>query len=215
MKIKVGLHRNSVEKIKFSRRRSASTPLTVSKVIEQINVKDPPTQRAIAQSCRVSQSTVCTIIKSTNFTRRKKRKAHRLTTSTVEKRHKRAFRFCRQLVTYSYKNFVTTDESWFYLDGTEGKQKVCYIKETDSNYDRIILKQDSSRPKEFMVWAGIPYREKTSMRFVETGAKINSDYYINHIVKPFLSRDLLRLFPGGQKRRMIYHHDNVPSHTSK
>ena len=69
--------------------------------------------------------------------------------STAEKRDKRAL---RQLANYRYKNFVTTDEWWFYLDGTEGKRNVCYIKKTDPDYERMILQQDSSRPKGFMVF---------------------------------------------------------------
>lgn len=52
----------------------------------------------------------------------------------------------------------------------------------------MILQQDSSRPQGFMVWAGISSYGKTSLRFVKPGVKINSDYYINNILKPFLSR---------------------------
>ena len=53
------------------------------------------------------------------------------------------------------------------------------------------------------------------MRFVQPGAKINADYYIDHILKLFLSRDLHRLFPVGEEKKMIYHHDSAPGHTSK
>src|SRR5205085_4655278 len=116
---------------------------------------------------------------------------------------------------HRYKNFITTDESWFYLDGTEGKRKVCYIKKSDPNYERMIIQQESSRPPGFMVWADISSRGKTSLRFVEPGVKVNADYYINKILKPFLSRDVPRLFPNNQKKKMIFHHDNAPSHTSK
>jgi hypothetical protein len=179
VKRKIGLQRNSVEKIKFSRQRPVSTTSTVSKVIQQIDVKDPPTQRSIAQSCHISQSTVARIIESANFTLRKKYKVHKLTTSNAEKRRQRAIRLYRQVANHRYKNFVTTDESWFYLNGTEGKRKVCYIKKTDPDYERMIFEQDSSRPKGFMVWAGISSRGKISIRFVDPGAKINSDYYIN------------------------------------
>ena len=45
------------------------------------------------QSCRISQSTVSTIIKSANFILRKTHKIHKLTLST----HKRALRLYRQL----------------------------------------------------------------------------------------------------------------------
>ena len=190
VKRKIGLQRNFVEKIKFTRQRPVSTPSIVSRVIEKIDVEDPPNQRSIAQSCRISQSTISRIIKC-------------------------ALRLYQQLANYLYRNFVTTDESWFYLDGTEGKRNVCYIKKTDPDYETMILQQDSSRPKGFMVWAGISSRGKTSTRFVQPGTKINVDYYIDHILKPFLFRDLHRLFSVGEEKKMIYHHDSAPSHTLK
>ncbi|CAF2118715.1 unnamed protein product [Rotaria magnacalcarata] len=215
IKRKIGVQRNSTEKIKFSRQRPAFTPLTISKVIQKIDVEDPPTQRSIARSCHISQSTVSRIIKSTNFVLRKKYKVQKLTSSNIKKRCQRARRFYRKLANHRYENFVTTDESWFYLNGTEEKRKVCYIKKNNPDYERMIIQQDSSRPKGFMVWAGISSRGKTSIRFVAPGTKINSNYYIKHILKPFLSRDLPRLFPDGQEKQMIYHHDSAPSHVSK
>lgn len=210
-----GAQRNSLEKTKFSRKRLVSTPSTISKVIQTIDVNAPPTQRAFAKSYHISQSTVSKIIKLAHFTLRRKIKVHKLTPSNAEKRHQRARRLYRQLANSRYKNFITTDESWFYLDGTEGKRKVCYIKKTDPNYERMIIQQDSSRPKGFMVWAGISSHGKTSLRFVKPGAKINSDDYINNILKPFLSRDVPRLFPNNQKTKMIFHQDSALSHVSK
>ena len=53
------------------------------------------------------------------------------------------------------------------------------------------------------------------MCFVQSDAKINADYYIDHILKLFLSRDLHRLSPVGEDKKMIYRHDSAPSHTSK
>ncbi|CAM4869666.1 unnamed protein product [Rotaria socialis] len=176
---------NQFENIKFSRQRPVTTPSTVSKVIQAIDVNDPPTQRSIAKSCHASQSAILRIIKQANFTLRKKRKVHKLTSSNAEKHRRPPPRFYRQLANNRYNNFITTDESWFYLDGTEGKRKVCYIKKSDPDYDRMILEQDSSRPQGFMVWAGISSYGETSLRFVKPGVKINSDYYINNILKPF------------------------------
>ena len=155
------------------------------------------------QSYRISQSTVSPIWKSAHFLLRKKRKVHKLTLSTTEKRHKHALRLYRQLANYRYRNFVTTNESSFYLDGTEGKRNVCYIKKTDPDYEKMILQQGSSRPKSFMIWAGILSNGKTSMHFVQPGAKTNANYYIDHILKPFLSGDLRRLFPVGEEKKMI------------
>jgi arginine repressor len=74
IKRNIGLQRNSVEKIKFSRQRPVATPSTVLKVIQAIDVNDPPTQRSIAKACHASQSTISRIIKQANFTLRKKTK---------------------------------------------------------------------------------------------------------------------------------------------
>ena len=201
VKRKIGLQRNSVEKIKFTRQRPVYTPSIVSRAIEKIDVEDPPSQRSIPQSFRISQSTVSRIMKSANFVLRKKRKVHKLILLTTEKRHKCALRLYRQLANYRYRNFVTIDESWFYLDGTEGKRNVCYIKKTDSDYEKMILQQDSSRQKGFMVWAGILSSGRTSMRFVQPGAKINVDYYINHILKPFFLVIFIACFQSVKKRK--------------
>jgi hypothetical protein len=175
-----------------------TTPSIVSKVIQLIDVEDPPTQRSIAKYCHVSQSTISRITKLANFALRKKHKVHKLTSSNAEKRRQRAYRLYRQLANGHYKNFIT-DESWFYLDGTEGKRKVCYIKKTDPDYERMIIQQDSLPPQRFMVWVGISSYGKTSLRFLKPGATINSDYYIKNILKQFLSYDLPRLFPNSKK----------------
>jgi Fe-S cluster assembly iron-binding protein IscA len=78
-----------------------------------------------------------------------------------------------------------------------------------------VLKKKENRPEGFMVWAGISSHGKTSLRFVKPGAKINSDYYINNILKPFLSHDVPRLFSNNEKKKMIFHQDSVPSYVSK
>ena len=205
IKRKIGRQRNSTSKIQIIRQCVARTPSMVEQVLERIDVDNPSTQRAIVKSLRVSQSTVSEIIKQSSFVLRKKRKIQKLTLANVEKRRRRSRRLYLQLANGRYRNFITTDESWFYLDGTNGKSKVCYIKKSDPNYDRMIIQQDSCQPNGFMVWGGISAKGKTSHRFVKPNAKINSDYYINNILKPFLQRDVPRLFPQTEKNRPIFH----------
>jgi predicted XRE-type DNA-binding protein len=67
VKRKIGLQRNSESKIKISRKKPSQTTSIVKKVIKKIDVEDPPSQRAIAKSVRISQSTVSNIIKSSEF----------------------------------------------------------------------------------------------------------------------------------------------------
>ena len=215
IKQKIGRQRNSDTKIKIFRKKPSQTPSIVKKVIKKIDVENPPTQRVVAESVHVSQSTVHRIIKNSGFSLRKKRKVQKLTTSNVIKRKRRSRRLYRQLANNRYKCFITTDESWFYLDGKGGKRKVCYIKKSDPDYDRMIIQQDTCRPKGFMVWAGISSRGKTALRFIAPGVKVNANYYINNILKPFLSRDVPRLFPRKERKKWFFHQDSAPSHTAK
>ncbi|GBN40570.1 hypothetical protein AVEN_21658-1, partial [Araneus ventricosus] len=52
----------------------------------------------------------------------------------------------------------------------------------------------------------------TKPRFVQPGAEINSEYYIQKILKPFLKDDYCRLYPNGDA---IFHQDSAPSHASR
>ena len=108
VKRKIGLQRNSVEKIKFnSTNDQYLLHQLYSRVIEKINVK---ILHLNVQSCRISQSTVSTIRKSANFVLRKKRKVHRLTLSTTEKHHKRTL---RQLANYHYNRRIVVLSRWY------------------------------------------------------------------------------------------------------
>ncbi|GBL77738.1 hypothetical protein AVEN_152951-1 [Araneus ventricosus] len=52
----------------------------------------------------------------------------------------------------------------------------------------------------------------TKPRLVQPGAKINSEYYIEKISKPFLKDDYCRLYPNDDA---VFHEDSVPSHASR
>ncbi|CAF5224442.1 unnamed protein product, partial [Rotaria magnacalcarata] len=96
---------------------------------------NPPTQRAIAKSLHIAQSSVSNIIKNAAFVLRKKRKVQSLTSSNIMKRQQRSHRLCHQLANQRCKQFITTDESWFYLDGVQGKRQVSILK----NLIRIMI----------------------------------------------------------------------------
>ena len=215
VKRKIGRQRNSESKIKISRRKPAQTTSIVKKVIKKIDVEDPPSQRAIAKSVRISQSTVSNIIKNSGFILREKQKVQKLTSSNIMKRRQRSRQLYRRLAHHRYKKFITTDEAWFYLDASSGKRKVCYIKKTDPDYDRMIIQQNTSRPKGFMVWGCVSSKGKITLRFVVPGTKVNSNYYINKVLKPFLARDAPHLFPKKHRIKWYFHQDSAPSHTSK
>ena len=69
-----------------------------------------------------------------------------------------------------------------------GRRKVYYIR--GNQYDRQkakFVKRDAFAPG-FMVWAGISFYGKTSLIFINKGVKVNSDYYINSVLKTFLTK---------------------------
>lgn len=65
--------------------------------------------------------------------------------------------------------------------------------------------------KGIMVFLGISNFGATVPIFVEPGAKINADYYINNCLKPLI-KDSKRLYPHGN---WILHQDSAPSYTAK
>jgi hypothetical protein len=65
-----------------------------------------------------------------------------------------------------------------------------------------------------MFFGGISHRGVTKLRFIEAGAKINSDYYIGFCLKPLFGEDIPRLHPG-EEYKVVFHQDSAPAHASK
>ena len=65
-----------------------------------------------------------------------------------------------------------------------------------------------------MALAGVSYRGKTEIRFIDKGTKVNSKYYCEHVLKPFLDNDVPRLFPDDPES-MVFHQDSASSHTAR
>ncbi|GBM25994.1 hypothetical protein AVEN_223125-1 [Araneus ventricosus] len=103
------------------------------------------------------------------------------------------------------------DEAWIYLSDTNAKSKVQYLIR-DQNRRDSTPSTTVPHPKGIMVWMGISTNGITKPRFVQPGAKINSEYYIQKILKPFLKDDYCRLHPNGDA---VFHQDSAPSHASR
>ena len=219
IKHRKGISRNinqkSGEKLKYKKRFTAATPDVIRKIRHMIDRINPPSQREIAIKCDVSIGTVNRIIKRIlNARLRKKRPVHKLNDAQIKKRRARAWRLYLRLNNGKWKNYVTTDEAMFYMGGSYGRRKVYYIR--GNQYDRQkvkFVKRDAFAPG-FMVWAGVSFYGKTSLRFINKGVKVNSDYYINSVLKTFLNKDVPRLF-NGHENDMVFHQDSASSHTSK
>ncbi|GBM01338.1 hypothetical protein AVEN_135765-1 [Araneus ventricosus] len=91
------------------------------------------------------------------------------------------------------------------------KSKVQYLSR-DQNRRDLTPSTTVPHPKGVMVWMGISANGVTKPRFVQHGAKINSEYYIQKILKPFLKDDYCRLYPNGDA---VFHQDSAPSQASR
>ncbi|KAH3874903.1 hypothetical protein DPMN_038160 [Dreissena polymorpha] len=57
-----------------------------------------------------------------------------------------------------WKNFATSDEAMFYLGGSYGRRKVCYMRKGETVSDKLKFVKLDSFAKGFMAWAGVFYR---------------------------------------------------------
>ena len=117
------------QKPKFYRRRHVATPAIVRRITSYINKESPPTISLTAARCHISVGTTFRIIRDVIHAKcRKKRSVHRLYPTVIEKRRSRAWRMYRRLCNGKYKNYVTTDEAWFYLDASQGVRDIYYVR---------------------------------------------------------------------------------------
>ena len=82
----------------------------------------------------------------------------------------------------------------FYMDGSYGRRRVCYVRTNETDFNKHTFDKHGSFVPGFMVWAGVS--GKTSLILVDKGVKVNADYYINTVLKPFLTKDISRMIPG-------------------
>ena len=141
----------------------------------------------------------------------KKPKVHKLSPKTIEKRWKRSWPLYRRLRGGRWKNVITTDEALFHLSNKDRKTRVQYLSRGESR-SKLEVFETESHPKGVMVWIGISANGCTKARFVKTGVKINTQYYINNVLKPFIKEDVPKLYPNGD---FLFQQDSAPSHRSK
>jgi hypothetical protein len=171
---------------------------------------NPPTHRYMAQSLGVSKGCIEYQIRKLNIIRRSKRAVNALDNRKIKLRRVRSRRFYQWLIGEKWKNIITTDEFFFHLSDANQDRPFHYIRK-DQKVARMCKFRRSNFSKGVMVWAGISFEGKTQIRFVRPGAKINSEYYIEEILKPFINEDIPKLYPN---KNAIFHQDSAPSHVS-
>ncbi|OWA51775.1 hypothetical protein BV898_16242 [Hypsibius exemplaris] len=64
-----------------------------------------------------------------------------------------------------------------------------------------------------MFAAGISDKGPTAIRFVPPRSKVNSDFYMKHVLKPLFKKNIPKLY-GKQAKSVALHHDSAAAHTA-
>lgn len=191
------------------------TKSLIAKVKRNITGPNPLSQPALAKKLHVSVSTVHRVIhKNLAGVLRKKYKVHALSNAQVQQRLERGPGFLRYLGPRNLKYIITVDEAWVYLVNANGNREIYYEFKGERTEESWTKFWQTSHPVGIMFFGGICWNGTTTLRFIDPGAKINSDYYIEHCLKPLIEEDVPRLYPG-EERKVILHQDSAPAHASK
>ena len=91
----------------------------------------------------------------------------------------------------------------FYLGGTYGRRRVCNYRKGVDDVSKLKFVKHDSFAAGFMAWASVSFHDKSDIRIIDKGVKVNSDFYINKVLKPSVNNDVPRMFPGDQIKDMF------------
>jgi hypothetical protein len=193
--------------------KTVSKPM-IRKVDIMTDKENPPTQTAMADKLKVSRRTIGRIIKEKLGKKVKKKTAvHALKPSHVANRKANCIKLYKDHLAGAKSEFVVTlDEALFYLQDCKNPSPIYYHnpEKTDPEYVSPKLEKFSDK---FMVVGALSGRGPLPLIRVPPNVKINSDYYIQHVLKPLLETEVPKLYPG-ETDKVFVHHDAAPSHTS-
>ena len=184
----------------------------ISELKKMVENPNPPTQKSMAKKFGVTQQAISKRINK-NFNKKivRKPKGQALSAAAIKKRYQRSWPLYARLKCDQWKKVITTDEAWFYLVNIERKTKIQYISRFQNrSVCETFIRE--THLKGIMVWLGISSNGSTKARFISPGAKINTNFYINKVLKPFIREDIPKLYPNGD---YLFQQDSAPSHRAK
>jgi hypothetical protein len=186
----------------------------VRKISQMTAGPNPKSQRVIAKCVGVSKTSVHRIIhEDLDLLTRKKSKGHRLTSEHCKNRTTNARKLYEHHLAGGRSEYmVTLDEAYIYLDYCNGERKVCYVKRGETVPTEWLVRCSESWPTGFMIVGGMTGRGTLPLLRIPPKAKVSGDYYVEHVLKPYLQKDIPCLYPG-EVNKVTLHHDKASSHT--
>ena len=200
---------------KQTRIRTKRTPEVLKRVRENFTKTNPPTQTVMSQRLGISRHCLQDCLNDLQLKRTKKMKVFTVTDKQKANRKKNSWKLYReQLAGKKHEFVVTVDEAWFTLNEANSGSEFHYKKKGENPSSKWILQRKEVMPSKIMVVTGITARGPLKLRIVPEKVKINTDYYIKHVMKKMIEEELLEMFADDIDKVFI-HHDKAPSHTSK
>jgi len=109
---------------------------------------------------------------------------------------------------------VTIDEAWLFLNETNKKTKICYVEKGKNIPESWTCEKSETFSPKLMVVGIITGRGTVPLIQVPPKVKINSQYYIDNVLKPLVEIYLPNLYPN-ELNKVFVHHDAAPEHTSR
>lgn len=187
------------------------TKKMIKRVRERIRRNPSQSGRLMARDLNISQTTFRTIVnQDLGLKAYKKQRVHGL---TEKQKLARVVRSKELLQRHADCEILFSDEKMFLLQDSHNQQndRVYGAKLTDVPKDKLAI-QRFQNVSRVMVWGGISRNVKLPLLFIESGVKINTNYYIEHVLKNHLLLHTSKLIPGGN---YCFQQDSAPSHQSK
>jgi hypothetical protein len=205
---------NGVE-FKTKRFRPIRTKKLIKKVGLAIKTENPPSQTVLANKYNTSLSLINKVIhEDLKLKTRIKSTLQKLTPKHKENRriNSRKLRD-NQLKKRNMEFVVTIDEAWLFLNETN-KKKICNVEKGKNIPESWTCEKVETFSPKLMVVGIITGRGTVPLIQVPPKVKINSQYYIDNVLKPLVEIYLPNLYPN-ELDKVFVHHDAAPSHTSR
>lgn len=167
--------------------------------------------RKLAKEEGVSDRTVRKIVKEDlRMNSYKIREKHLISDATKRKRLERSKKLLNRLKAGTLVAPIFCDEKIFNVEAVRNRQNDRFLSPGPSSCVPHVSR--CQHPASVMVWAAVSQEGKSPLVFVSRGAKINTKYYVDCILKQALLPWAKALYG---KKSWTFVQDGAPSHTSK
>lgn len=188
--------------------------------VNQRTISDPErphthaSQRQIAQELGISKTSVHRIINQDLRLQAFKRiRGQKLSDPDREKRVVRSRKMLRSLTVVRLEKTFFSDEKIFTVDtplNSQNDRVYAPVGERSNIAEDRLYAERGSFPRSQMVSVAVSKKGKTSLHFVDPGAKVNSEYYTDTLLAAMIPE--MEALTGGD---FIFQQDGARAHTSR